>query len=209
MSKRVRRVTWLIVSVLLLLYVLMLMYRERYEGAKDVGDALWRIPIGFPYELISEIPFTETRIHKWVAYGVMTLDSTVPKIMRDHEGALNGISRFNVGNGTVCGIREPLIGPFRVYNGPRYVIFKVKPLSIKTFCDDEDFLKACQMYGIDGMNLEDFVTNYNRYWNGTGVSTPWRVLVCLWRGPFSVGEGIILLVCLMFVIVSLIRVCRD
>ena len=186
----------LIFSVLLLPAVLSLMHGERYEGAREVGEDLRRIPLGFPYEVISEVPFSEARVHEWETFGSIRMsDRDGLKATPGQGEALMDISRFCFKKGVLCGTRVPLTAAWRPFSGPRYVVLTTDPVSVRTFEHEAEFLEACKMYGIDGTQLEDFSMNHARYWDCSAMTKLRRVVMSFVHEPFSRVEWGILAIC--------------
>ena len=201
MSKRRRRYLSTVFWCLLLILVVKFLYSVRYEGSRYPDEAFQRIPLWFPYELESETPFVESRISIWSDNGLKesSLNSGAAPQQPDAGLALERITKFVLGDGAIGGTTAPLSSAWRESTETHYVIWATNLVSVKIYKQYDRFLEACREYGLDGTQLEDFPTNFSRYWNGPGRTTPWRVCASFGRDPFSIYEILVLLVLLFLV----------
>ncbi len=204
MSRRRSRYLSTVFWCLLLLLVVKFLYSVRYEGSRYPDEAFQRIPLWFPYELESETPFIESRISIWSDNGQKEFAQNSGTDLQQPDAglALERITKFVVGDGAICGTTAPLSAAWRGLTEAHYVIWATNLVSVKTYKQYDRFLEACQEYGLDGTQLEDFPTNFSRYWNGPGRTTPWRVCASFWRDPFSIYEILVLLIVLSLAIRS-------
>lgn len=176
------------------------MYLSRYEGAKSVIDENRRIPLWYPYEISEVDSGTNVMIIKWNEYGTIT-EHIITNPTSRIDVALQipeHIETFSIYGEIVCGKRELRDRSTGEMLGSRYFIFTANREAVDYFQSEVEYLNSCRMLGIDGLSLNNFTENYQRFWNGCGKCSITRIVESFCRTGFSKGELILLAVLIFF-----------
>ena len=212
MKRRASFIHAIVIDCLLvwaLLAVLYIKYTNQYENATIIGD--WkRIPLWYPHEIVNFGDMMGVRLNNWLSWkhpidNTVTISSDAAEdVERTALQRLEDILEFSIGENVVCGIRTVRTSRHGRYFGRRYFVFATNQLEVAYFKEKDEFLRECDLYGIDGGTMMSFENCWNTYWDTHETYHPIKILTRDIKAGFKWYE-LLALVLLVFLLLRQLR----